>query len=370
MITEDALRDLLREAVEAIEPPAVGEEFLERLDTDTAFAEVHRPTRRRNLLAAAAAVLVLMAGIGMLDALSGGGAGDDADDTGLASGPVTTTVPFDAEESSDGSLDSGYASGGSSSVGTGTTGGGAGGAVAPSPAMPAQVGTPVAPAQPRVVKTGSLDIEVEPGSFGDAVERITSLATGMGGFVAESTTTESDAPSGSVTVRVPSESFEQLVTQVRELGEVRQVTVKGTDVTAQFTDLAARLSALVATRDRLHTVLAEARTVGDIIAVQDRITGVQTEIEQLQGQQRLLEDQAGFGTLSITVGEPGAEIASAEPADDGGLGGAWRDARRRFGDGIEWLVGATGPLALVLLVVAALGVVGRIAWRLWRRRLL
>ena len=369
MITEDALRDLLREAGEAIEPPMPDDEFLRANMPPT------EPGRRNKVLLAAAAVLVVLAGIGVIDAVRGS---DEPERTDLASGPaVSTTVPFAGGEGYDsgvtvggGDMSSGASTGASSADVSDTgTGGGGGGPVAvpPSAALP---GTPVV--ETRVVKTGSLDLEVERGSFGDAVDRITSLATGMGGFIAESTTTESDAPSGSITVRVPSESFEQLVTQVRELGAVQQVTVKGTDVTAQFTDLAARLSALTATRDRLHTVLAEARTVGDIIAVQDRITGVQTEIEQLQGQQRLLEDQAGFGTLSVTVGEPGSEQLSIEdePENDGGLGGAWRDARRRFGDGVEWVVGASGTAGVLIVIAAVLGLLGRLGWQLLRRRLL
>ena len=67
-------------------------------------------------------------------------------------------------------------------------------------------------------------------------------------------------------------------------------------------------------------MLAEADTVTDILAVQDRITAVQIQIEQVQGQQKLLEDQTAFGTLAITLGEPGAEIIEAESPAMGASG--------------------------------------------------
>ena len=93
----------------------------------------------------------------------------------------------------------------------------------------------------KVIRTGSLDLEVREGAFQSTVERITSRTIGLGGYVAEATTSESgDSPSGSITVRVPGDSFDQLLTDLRKLGDVKQVTSKGTDVTAQFTDLAAR----------------------------------------------------------------------------------------------------------------------------------
>jgi hypothetical protein len=220
----------------------------------------------------------------------------------------------------------------------------------------------------KIVKTGSIEIEVKRGSFERAVDLITTEAVGLGGYVANSRTSRSDdRPSGSLTVRVPVDSFEKLESDLRELGKVGSVTSKGTDVTAQFTDLDARLKALVATRDRLETVLAQASTVGDILAVQDRITAVQTQIEQIQGQQQVLEDQASFGTWAIALGEPGTEVRSEPAKDRDGLGQAWDDARRRFGDGIEGIVAWSGPIAIIVIVGAMLLALGRLGWVVVRR---
>ncbi|MGH9275172.1 MAG: DUF4349 domain-containing protein, partial [Acidimicrobiales bacterium] len=221
----------------------------------------------------------------------------------------------------------------------------------------------------RVIKTGSLDLEVREGAFAGTVDRITAQVIGLGGHIAESTTTESsETPSGSIIVRVPAGSFETLLADLRRVGEVKAFSSKGTDVTAQFTDLAARLTALTATRDRLSAVLSEAGNVPDILAVQDRITGVQVEIEQIQGQQRLLEDQTSFATLAITLGEPGSEIVTVESTNEG-LGQAWDDARRRFGDAVEGIVSWSGSAAVVLIVGLILLALSRAAWVGIRRRM-
>lgn len=116
-------------------------------------------------------------------------------------------------------------------------------------------------------------------------------------------------------------------------------------------------------------MLSEAANVPDILAVQDRITQVQVEIERIQGQQRLLEDQTSFATLAITLGEPGAEILEAESEPDEGLGKAWDDARRRFGDSIESIVSWSGSAAVVLIVGLLLLALSRVAWVGLRRRL-
>jgi hypothetical protein len=367
MIDEHDLRALLTEAAEAVPPPGgAPQALLDAIEEQAATPKERRPRPRRLTLvaAAAAAVAVVAVGINVSD--------DDADRVAN-----TTLSSRDGATAEEGAL--------SSETGhlVETQAGGASGGTAGTPA-PADrdaaaadeaasgdtgsVGPPTDSA--KIIRTGSLDLEVGEGAFQSTVERIRAQAVGLGGYVAEATTSESgDSPSGSITVRVPGDSFDQLLSDVRKLGDVQAVTSKGTDVTAQFTDLEARLKALTATRDRLHTVLAEADVVPDILAVQDRITAVQIEIEQVQGEQKLLEDQTAFGTLAITLGEPGAEIIEAEPQGDGGLGGAWDDARRRFGDNIETIVSWSGSAAVALVVALGALLLVRFGWVGLRRRM-
>lgn len=369
MIHEDDVRRLLADAAESIPPPGRAPEALLAALAEQAVTPVRRRSPGLKLAAvAAAAVAVVALGVAV--------ANDDGAsrfaDTGQALAPGSGN-----ENGSDGGT--AYASGGGTSSGDrdlaspSTT--------SPPLAAPADVGpssltpspTPSQPAPPtdsaRIIKSGSLDLEVREGAFDGTVDRITAQAIGLGGYIAESTTSESgDAPSGSIVVRVPENSFETLLGDLREMGEVKAVSSKGTDVTAQFTDLAARLTALTATRDRLSTVLSEADNVPDILAVQDRITAVQVEIEQIQGQQRLLGDQTSFATLAITLGEPGAEIVQESEPDEG-LGQAWDDARRRFGDAVENIVSWSGSAAVVLIVAALLLALSRVAWIGVRRRM-
>ncbi len=221
----------------------------------------------------------------------------------------------------------------------------------------------------RIAKDGAVEVEVEPGGFEATAQRVNGLATGLGGYVSATRTTESgDAPSGTVTVRVPVAAFEDLLDQVRRLGDVRSVTTSATDVTAQYTDLEARLGALAATRGQLLTILGEARAIPDVLAVQDRLNAVQIEIESLEGQRRVLADQSELASLAVTLLEPGAaEAAPAVEPGDGGLGGAWDDTRRGFGDALEWILARTGGgLVVAIVALAALVAVRTTARRLRR----
>ena len=367
MIDEDELRALLTDAAERIPPPGrAPQALLEEIAAQAAAPPRHRPRRLTVLAAAAAVVLVAVVGL----ALVRQPASREAD---LAGAPRDESTSRDADDELLETAEPDQYSGAPDS-------GGAGGSTAATPtAQPAEspaaasgdtgaVGQPADSA--KVIRTGSLDLEVREGAFQSTVDRITARTVGLGGYVSEATTSESgDSPSGSITVRVPGDSFDQLLSDLRKLGDVKAVSSKGTDVTAQFTDLEARERALVATRSRLSAVLAEADNVPDILAVQDRITAVQIEIEQVQGEQKLLEDQTELGTLAITLGEPGAEIIEAKPVGDGGLGGAWDEARRRFGDNIETVVSWSGSAAVALVFGLVALLVARLVWVGMRRRL-
>lgn len=368
MIDEDDLRRLLSDAAESIPPPGRAPEALLAELGERAVVPRGRWSSGGKLGAVAAAVLAVIAlGATLSTDLS---SDDDArfSETGGAIAGGGDEAPADGDlEADDGAkrrIDTVTPQPPAALEGSGSSGAGAGG----SPAAPEQPSPPVDSA--KVIKTGSLDLEVREGAFGGTVDRITAQVIGLGGHIAESTTSESsETPSGSIVARVPAGSFERLLADLRRFGEVKAVSSKGTDVTAQFTDLAARLTALTATRDRLSAVLSEAANVPDILAVQDRITGVQVEIEQIQGQQRLLEDQTAFATLAITLGEPGAELIKVESEPNEGLGQAWDDARRRFGDSVENLVSWSGSAAVVLIVGLILLAISRVAWVGVRRRM-
>ena len=78
---------------------------------------------------------------------------------------------------------------------------------------------------------------------------LTNLAAGVNGYVADTRTAEGgDDPTGTMTLRVPAASFDDVVGRVRAMGTVRSLTSHGQDVTGQYSDIKARLTALNATR--------------------------------------------------------------------------------------------------------------------------
>ena len=214
----------------------------------------------------------------------------------------------------------------------------------------------------HVVRTGETWLEVPERRVRDVLRDVARVAGTHGGYVSESDAeTAGDTPRGQLTIRVPAAAYDRAVEDVAALGDVRQSMTRAEDVSDQVNDVAARLRSATATRAQLRTLLSRATTVGDVLNVQTRLDEVQTEIEKLQAQQQSLKDRTSFGTLRVYISPPG----TADEA--GGFRKAWDDAVDGFVGGFQALVAASGTVAFLLIVAAALFFVARRAYRVWVR---
>jgi hypothetical protein len=105
-----------------------------------------------------------------------------------------------------------------------------------------------------------------------------------------------------VTFRVPAERFEEALSGVEGLARrVLARSVSGQDVTEEFVDLSSRLRNLEATRDRLLELLARAERVEDALQVNQALSDVQGQIEQIQGRMKYLRESAALSTISAEL---------------------------------------------------------------------
>ena len=204
---------------------------------------------------------------------------------------------------------------------------GTGESVAGEPGAPPapQGGALVSTLDRQIVSTASIQMQVD--DVGGGFEDVGRIATSVGGFVASSTFShQGEDQVASVTIRVPSDSYESVLSSLRALGvKVDAEDSNAHDVTEEYTDLGSRLRTLEATEAQLLTLLGRAETISDILTVQDRLNYTRGEIEQVKGRMQLLDDLTSLATITVHLrpvsegngGEPGtgvdlgAEIAEA-----------------------------------------------------------
>jgi hypothetical protein len=212
----------------------------------------------------------------------------------------------------------------------------------------------------RIVRTANVDLEVGEGELNQVVNEATDVVVRAKGiYVGSSTAVPAGEPaSGQVTFRVPVDAFEPVLRQLKGLGTYRGEESSTDDVTTQYVDLTGQLAAWRAQERVYLRLLDRARSVTDVIAVQNQLQQVQSNIERLQGQLKHLEDQSSFSTIVLRLTEPGA---GGPVAPQGRLARAWATAVNGLGVmaaavlvAVVWLIPVAVLAGLVLLGVRAL----------------
>jgi hypothetical protein len=149
----------------------------------------------------------------------------------------------------------------------------------------------------KVVRNADLVLTAK--DTGEAVRRLTRLA-------GVSSAKDGDLMSYVLTLKVPAEAFERALEEVKAAAlRVDSESVSTEDVTDQYVDLDARSRALRGTERELLSLLSESRSrgskVGDIMEVFGELTSIRTQIEQIQGQMRQMEQITAFSTLRVSV---------------------------------------------------------------------
>ncbi len=228
-------------------------------------------------------------------------------------------------------------------------------AAVPAPAPPP--GDLALPEGNRVQRSARLTLEVGDGSFDRKLDEVLALATSQGGYVSGSNAAAPEGGrlrTGQITFQVPSARFDDTLAALRRMGRAEAIGISGNDVSQQYVDLQARLRNAEAQRDAMLALLGQAKSVNEILQVQNQLGQVTGQIEQLKGQIAFLDHTTTFATLAVTIRE-GAAIA--RPADEWGFRSALQQALHSFVNTINAVVvglGALGPVLIAGLLAALL----------------
>jgi uncharacterized protein DUF4349 len=198
----------------------------------------------------------------------------------------------------------------------------------------------------KIVRTGSLSLQVD--DLATAVRAARDAVRGLNGYVAGSRQTNDGQNSvAEVTYRIPSDRWDEGLDAIRKVAkkELEEQT-NSVEVTGQLVDLEARLANLRASEKAFQAIAAKATKISDILEVQNQLTNVRGQIEQLDAQRSHLTDQASYGTLTVTFG---IEVAAVTQAAKGWNAGEEVDR-------------ATASLVDLLQAVTSAGIWFAIVW--------
>ena len=137
------------------------------------------------------------------------------------------------------------------------------------------------------------------------------------------------------------------------------------DVTNDFVDSQSRLRNLRGEQQRLLTLLSSAGAIGDVLAIEQKLTDVEGQIEDLEAHLNALNGQVTYYTVSINL-QPIAPASPPPPPAAGWnalqiLQDAWA-ASVAFGEALLTLFIWLLTFSIYIIPVAV------IAWFVWQRR--
>lgn len=152
-----------------------------------------------------------------------------------------------------------------------------------------------------VIMTANLAMEVE--SVDQAEAQLRNIVDRAGGYLLRVRTTgEGERKTSYIAFRVPSDRFEQVLADTESLAKrVINRTIDGMDVTEEFVDLESRLRNLEATRERITAMLQRAVSLEETLRLNQALTEVQGQIEQVKGRMRYLDQNSTYSTITVEL---------------------------------------------------------------------
>jgi hypothetical protein len=168
-------------------------------------------------------------------------------------------------------------------------------------------------------------------------------------------------------IEVPAERLDEALDRLAQLGAVQNRTITADDIGDAIVDEEARLKNLRRTETDLRRLMDKGGKVDEILSVQQNLSDVRGQIEQLQAQHQRDVHRVATSTVELNL----LEARPNPPAKTGPsarINGAWQSGLGALGDtliamisGIVWCA-ALAPIPLGLAAIAYTGV------RIFRRR--
>lgn len=154
----------------------------------------------------------------------------------------------------------------------------------------------------KIIYTGSMQLVVA--DLTAAVAKGKASVEAAGGYIGASQAyNQDDRQVATITYRIPADRWEAVMEDLRGLAtKVVAEETQATEVGDQIVDLEARIRNLRASEAALIEIAKGTGKVTDLLAVEEQLTSVRGQIEQLDAQRAQLEDQAAYGTLVVTFG--------------------------------------------------------------------
>jgi hypothetical protein len=227
------------------------------------------------------------------------------------------------------------------------------------------------PANQNIIYTATITIRAS--DVGATARQITGIAEAAGGYIsAENAGSAGPGRTGEtigITLKIPVPSYPAVLSRLSSpsLGKQLGMKQQASDVTQEVANVNSLVTSEQDAIAALEGLLSHAASVSDLLQVQQQISADETTLNSLLAQQRALNGETSYATVTMTLVSPHHAAPPHSPARHSfltGLLAGWRALRHAAG----WAATALGAALPFLAAVAALAAAGYAGRRRYLRR--
>jgi hypothetical protein len=153
----------------------------------------------------------------------------------------------------------------------------------------------------KIIKTGNISFKSK--NLSETKKKIDNYVKKNNGYYSSESFNRSDYRNDyNLDIRIPSESFESFIQLIGNLeGNITNQNISANDVTSEYFDYEIRLTNKTAYLEKYREILKQARSIKDVLEVEDKIRVIEEEIESVKGRLKYLSDQVTLSTLNLNI---------------------------------------------------------------------
>nr|WP_312579012.1 DUF4349 domain-containing protein [Sedimentibacter sp.] len=161
----------------------------------------------------------------------------------------------------------------------------------------------------KIVKSGSLITQTE--AYDMFLNNLISKVESLGGYIEQNNTNVSNRyenkdkkiKSGYLKLRVPDESFDELVSYLETESNVYQKNITETDLTKEYYEKDNQVKNLELQETHLRELFTNAKTVEETLLIENELRRIRTEIDALNISLKDIDDRASMSTITLEIQE-------------------------------------------------------------------
>lgn len=164
----------------------------------------------------------------------------------------------------------------------------------------------------KIIKSSSLSTEIKRGEFLDSEERLKSIIVSSGAFLLNERVNQNGEGwrshySGYYQLKIDTEKYNSVVTQLKEIGEVKSFNENMADVTGSYDNIEIEIGVEKERLLRYLEMYNNADIVSDQIDLNDRVFNQERRIKYLEDSLRNINNKIDYSSISFSVNEESSE---------------------------------------------------------------